>query len=105
MRALLVLFLVDAVARGGMGLDDRTATAIYGLYTASVYIVSLPGGWIADRLLGLQKAVMWGAALIACGHLILGFSGESLAVFAAGLVVIVLGTGLQKPNIAALVAE
>jgi proton-dependent oligopeptide transporter, POT family len=105
MRALLVLFLVDAVARGGMGLDDRTATAIYGLYTASVYIVSLPGGWIADRLLGLQRAVIWGATLIACGHLILGFSGESLAVFGLGLVVIVLGTGLQKPNIAALVAE
>ena len=105
MRALLVLFLVDAVTRGGMGLDDRTATAIYGLYTASVYIVSLPGGWIADRLIGLQRAVLWGATLIACGHLILGFSGGSLAVFGLGLVVIVVGTGLQKPNIAALVAE
>jgi POT family proton-dependent oligopeptide transporter len=105
MRALLVLFLVDAVAHGGMGLDDRTATAIYGLYTASVYVVSLPGGWIADRILGGQRAVLWGAILIACGHAILGFSGTSLAFFGWGLVVIVLGTSLQKPNIAALVAE
>lgn len=105
MRALLVLFLVNQVATGGMGLDDRTATAIYGLYTASVYLVSLPGGWIADRILGGQRAVLWGASLIACGHLILGLSGGSLAIFGAGLVVIVVGTGLQKPNIAALVAE
>src|SRR6266567_443572 len=56
MRALLVLFMVDAT-RGGMGLDDKTATAIYGLYTAAVYLMSLPGGWLADRLWGAQRAV------------------------------------------------
>ncbi|RYZ65099.1 MAG: MFS transporter, partial [Proteobacteria bacterium] len=60
MRALLVLFLVDQVARGGLGLDDSTATAIYGLYTAGVYIMSLPGGWVADRVSGAQHAVLWG---------------------------------------------
>src|SRR6476646_8685590 len=56
MRALLVLFMVDSV-RGGMGLDDKTAASIYGLYTAGVYLAALPGGWIADRLLGAQRAV------------------------------------------------
>ena len=57
MRALLVLFMVDQVKQGGMGLTDETATAIYGLYTAGVYLAALPGGWIADRLLGAQRAI------------------------------------------------
>jgi POT family proton-dependent oligopeptide transporter len=102
MRALLVLFLVQAVAGGGFGLDDRTAAAIYGLYTAGVYIASLPGGWIADRLIGAQRAVLWGGIGIALGHLVLALSG-SLAMFCTGLAIIVVGTGLLKPNIAALV--
>src|SRR5207249_12284041 len=60
MRAILVLFLTNAVATGGMGLDDVTATAIYGVYTAAVYMVALPGGWIADRVLGLRRSVFYG---------------------------------------------
>jgi channel protein (hemolysin III family) len=63
MRGILILFLVDAVATGGFGLDDRKATAIYGLYTTATYLMALPGGWLADRLLGAQRAVVWGAAL------------------------------------------
>ncbi len=105
MRALLVLFLVDAVSKGGFGLDDRTATAIYGLYTAAVYVVALPGGWIADRLIGTQAAALWGGVIIACGHLLLGFSGTSTAVFYMGLALIIAGTGLLKPNLSALVAQ
>jgi dipeptide/tripeptide permease len=54
-RAFLILFLVDAVATGGFGLDDRKATAIYGLYTTATYLMALPGGWLADRLLGAQR--------------------------------------------------
>ena len=104
MRALLVLFLVDQVQRGGFGLDDRTATAIYGLYGAGVYLAAMPGGWIADRLIGAQAAVFWGGALIALGHLVLAVAG-SIAPFMLGLAVIVLGTGLLKPNVSALVAE
>jgi POT family proton-dependent oligopeptide transporter len=69
MRALLVLFLVDSIAHGGLGLDDRTATAIYGLYVGATYIASLPGGWVGDRLLGGQRAVLLGGIVIACGHL------------------------------------
>jgi len=104
MRALLVLFLVDAVATGGFGLDDKTATAIYGLYTAAVYLVALPGGWIADRLLGAQRAVWWGGILIMIGNAVLGFA-PSPAVFYTGLVVIILGVGLLKPNVSAIVAS
>ena len=71
MRALLVLFLVDAVESGGYGFDDKTATAIYGLYTAAVFMAALPGGWIADRLIGAQRAVMIGGALMTLGSLML----------------------------------
>jgi POT family proton-dependent oligopeptide transporter len=104
MRALLVLFLVDQVANGGLGIDDRTATAIYGLYTASIYISSMPGGWVADRLLGAQAAVFWGGVLITLGHVILAIAGSS-STFMVGLGVIVLGTGLLKGNASALVGE
>ena len=58
----------DAVESGGYGFDDKTATAIYGLYTAAVFMAALPGGWIADRLLGQRRAVLYGGVLIACGH-------------------------------------
>jgi POT family proton-dependent oligopeptide transporter len=100
MRALLVLFLVDAA---GFGLDDRTATAIYGLYNAGAYIASLPGGWVADRILGAQRAVLLGGAVIAIGHLLLGVA-PSTSVFYLGLLVIVLGTGLLKPSVSVVVA-
>ena len=104
MRALLVLFLVDAVANGGYGFDDKTATAIYGLYTAAVFMAALPGGWIADRLIGAQRAVMAGGALMTVGNLMLVITGPP-ALFFAGLAVIILGVGLLKPNISTLVAE
>ena len=57
MRALLVLFMIAAIEDGGLALSDQNATAIYGLYTAAVFLGSLPGGWIADRLMGAQRAV------------------------------------------------
>jgi POT family proton-dependent oligopeptide transporter len=110
MRALLVLFMVDAVGTGGLGLDDRTATAIYGLYTSAVYLMALPGGWVADRLTGQQRAVWYGGTIIAAGHFALALPGfvavpdELLALF-LGLLLIVLGTGLLKPNISVLVGQ
>src|ERR1700716_3864040 len=55
MRALLVLFMVDSIRNGGMGLSDEIATSIYGLYTAAVFLAALPGGWLADRFFGAQK--------------------------------------------------
>lgn len=102
MRALLVLFMVDAV-RGGMGMTDKLATSIYGLYTAAVYLAALPGGWLADRLLGAQKAVWYGGIIIALGHFTLAIPGTK--TFYLGLILVVLGTGLLKPNISAIVGE
>ena len=104
MRALLVLFLVDAVESGGYGLDDRTATAIYGLYTAAVFMAALPGGWIADRLIGAQRAVLAGGTLMTLGNLMLTIPGPK-ELFFGGLVVIILGVGLLKPNVSTLVAD
>ena len=103
MRALLVLFMVDAVAHGGLGLTDKTATAIYGLYTAIVYLAALPGGWIGDRLLGAQGGVWWGGIVIALGHLVLGL--PRVTTFYLGLLFVALGSGLLKANMSALVGQ
>jgi POT family proton-dependent oligopeptide transporter len=102
MRALLVLFMVDSV-RGGMGMSDHIATSIYGLYTAAVYMGSLPGGWIADRLLGAQRCVWYGGIVIAAGHFTLAI--PRVEAFYLGLLLVVIGTGLLKPNISAMVGE
>ncbi len=102
-RALLVLFMTDLVADGGLGLNDVTATAIYGLYTFAVYAAALPGGWIADRLTGQRIAVLWGGIVIAAGHFTLAI--PTLPGFYCGLILIVLGTGLLKPNVSAIVAD
>ncbi len=103
MRALLVLFMVDQIERGGMGLTKETASAIYGLYTALVYVVALPGGWVADRLLGAQRSVWYGGWLIAAGHFTLAV--PTTEAFFLGLVLIVVGTGLLKPNISVIVGQ
>ena len=103
MRALLILFMTDMVASGGLGMTDVTATAIYGLYTFAVYAVALPGGWVADRLLGQRKAVLWGGIVIAAGHFTMAVPTTS--AFYLGLTLIVLGTGLLKPNVSAIVAD
>ena len=107
LRPLLVLFMAAALAEGGFGFERTQASAIVGIYAASVYLMSLPGGWIADRLLGLRRAVFIGAILIALGHLSIGvasFAGSRVPFF-LGLILIVLGTGLLKPNISAIVGD
>ena len=103
MRAILVLFMTNAIATGGLGMTDGVATAIYGLYTAAVYLVALPGGWIADRLLGQRRAVFAGGVVIAAGHFTLAV--PSIGTFYLGLILIVVGTGLLKPNISAMVGD
>jgi POT family proton-dependent oligopeptide transporter len=109
LRPLLVLFMSAALMDGGFGLDRTQASAIVGIYAASVYLASLPGGWIADRLLGLRRAILIGAVLITSGHLSIGLSGfaggAAKIFFFLGLLLIVLGTGLLKPNISAIVGD
>jgi len=103
MRGFLVLFMTAAIAEGGLAIGTATAVAIYGLYTASVYFMGLPGGWIADRLIGSQKAIWYGGIIIMCGHLVLAIPNHS--TFFIGLILLVIGTGLLKPNISAVVGQ
>lgn len=110
LRPLLVLFMAAALAQGGFGFERTQASAIVGIYAACVYLASLPGGWIADRWLGLRRAILVGAVLITSGHLAIGvsgFAGEGAGkpFFFLGLILIVMGTGLLKPNISAIVGD
>src|SRR6266702_2872769 len=105
-RPLLVLFMTAALAQGGFGFERNTASSIVGIYAACVYLASLPGGWIADRLLGLSRAIWSGGILIALGHLSIALSIIfAHSAFFIGLIFIVLGTGLLKPNISAVVGD
>ena len=100
-RPLLVLFMTAALAEGGFNIPRNQASAIVGIYAAGVYLASLPGGWVADRLLGLRRSIMLGAVFISLGHISIGLSSFAhiRTPFFVGLVLIVLGTGLLKPNI------
>ena len=106
MRALLILYMTDA-ARGGLGMDAEISGAIYGLFTFGVYALALPGGWIADRVIGQRQAVFVGGVIIAAGYYSLGLPlvlpGSEIWSFYLGLVLVVLGTGLLKPNVSAIV--
>jgi proton-dependent oligopeptide transporter, POT family len=101
MRALLLLYMTAPVASGGMELDTATGGAIYGLYTSMVYMATLPGGWVADRLIGQRSAVLYGGILIACGHF--SMAVPSATTFYLGLFLIVIGTGLLKGNVSVIV--
>lgn len=103
MRALLILFMTAPVAIGGLGWTAAKAGPVYGLYTSMVYIMSLPGGWVADRLIGQRQAVFVGGVIITLGHISLMFHG--LTTFYLGLFLIVIGTGLLKPNISSMVGD
>ena len=104
MRAILFLYLIKSVADGALGLPEQTGGAIYGLYTSSVYLLTLPGGWIADNILGQKKAIWWGGVVIMLGHIILAIPGNS-TIFFLGLATVAIGTGLLKPNISSIVGE
>jgi POT family proton-dependent oligopeptide transporter len=103
MRSLLILFMTADAVKGGLGFTAARAGAIYGLYTGSVYLAALPGGWVADRLLGQRRSVLLGGCFIAAGHFSLAIN--NLTTFFLGLVLIVIGTGLLKPNVSTMVGE
>ncbi|MGB3142895.1 MAG: peptide MFS transporter [Maribacter sp.] len=103
MRALFTLFLVAETtsSNAGFGWTNDEALALYGWYTMLVYLSSVPGGWIADKLLGQKKTVMLGGALLCVGHGILAFN--SVTSFYVGCLFIILGVGCLKPNISSMV--
>ncbi len=103
MRALLILFMTAPLATGGLGFDTAKAGAIYGSYVALAYLTSLPGGWIADRFLGQRRSTLYGGVVIMLGHISLAI--PSTVTFYLGLLLVVTGTGLLKPNVSTMVGE
>jgi POT family proton-dependent oligopeptide transporter len=103
MRAILLLYMTKTFAEGGLGLDEKYAGLIYATYVSSVWYLPLPGGWIADRILGARRAVLIGAIIIASGHYSMAINTK--LTFYAGLILIACGTGLLKPNISAMVGQ
>jgi len=103
MKAILVLYMVASPTAGGLGLDTPHATAIYGTYLTAAYLLSLPGGIVADRILGTRLAVLLGGLLIAVGHFVM--AAPATTTFYLGLALIACGTGLLKPNVSALVGN
>jgi POT family proton-dependent oligopeptide transporter len=103
MRAILILFMTSSIAKGGLGYADSKAGAVYGLYTAMVYLLCLGGGWIADLFTGQRRAVLYGGILIAAGEFALFIPSE--ASFYLGLVLLMAGTGMLKGNVSTIVGQ
>ncbi|MFG2148759.1 peptide MFS transporter [Streptomyces sp. NPDC048696] len=103
MQAILVLYFADTVAHGGMGMDAATAASVSAAYGTLVYLVSVAGGWLADRILGSYRAVLYGGVLIACGHYTMAVPTPAMTWVGLGL--ISAGTGLLKPNVASMVGK
>ncbi len=103
MRGLLVLFMTSSIVDGGLNFDNVSASAIYGIYAGSVYLATLPGGWIGDNIIGQQKTILYGGIIIMLGHLSLAV--PNINTFYIGLLLVVIGTGLLKPNISAIVGS
>jgi len=103
MKALLILFMTASLERGGLGFSVAKSGVIYGGYMAMVYLCCLPGGWIADRIIGHRRAVLYGGGFIALGHFSMAIPG--LTTFYLGMALIVIGTGLLKPNISTMVGQ
>jgi len=103
MRAILTLYMTKTFAEGGLGFDEKYSSIIYATYVSSVWYLPLPGGWIADRILGARRAVLVGAIIIASGHYSMAINSK--LTFYAGLILIACGTGLLKPNISAMVGQ
>lgn len=104
MRAILVFYMYYEVSQGGLGLSQTTALSIMSIYGSLVYMSGIIGGWFADRIFGTSKAIFYGGILIMLGHIALAIPG-SVAMFFVSMVLIVLGTGLLKPNVSSVVGD
>ncbi|MDX6152624.1 peptide MFS transporter [Marinococcus sp. PL1-022] len=104
MRAILLFYMYNEVSNGGLGLDEGTAASIMAIYGSLVYMSGIIGGWIADRLLGSTGTVFYGGILIMLGHVALSFPGGVQALFVS-MFLIVIGTGLLKPNVSSVVGD
>ncbi|MFI0422658.1 peptide MFS transporter [Spongiactinospora sp. 9N601] len=105
LRSILALYLIAPATARGLGLTEPTAIAVVGIYGALVYLLALPGGWLADRVLGARRAVLIGGLIIMSGHISMAVPVEGPALVWSGLALIVTGTGLLKPNISCMVGK
>lgn len=103
MRAILLYFLYDSVSHGGLGFDQTVAQSIMSLYGALIFMTCIVGGWVADRLVGSRTAMLMGAVLIMFGHIALSSPVGGRVTFLLSMFLIIIGTGLLKPNISAVV--
>ncbi|MFE2939501.1 peptide MFS transporter [Streptomyces sp. NPDC059255] len=103
MQAVLVLYFVATVHDGGLGMAPGAAASVSAAYGTLVYLLSVAGGWLADRILGSYRAVLWGGVLIAVGHYAMAV--PTAAMTWVGLGLISAGTGLLKPNVSAMVGK
>ncbi|MGE7121774.1 peptide MFS transporter [Peribacillus sp. NPDC046944] len=104
MKAILVYYMYYEVSKGGLGLDEKTSLAIVSIYGSLVYMSGIIGGWLADRIFGTSKSVFYGGILIMLGHIALAIPG-SISMFFVSMILIVIGTGLLKPNVSSIVGE
>ena len=105
MRSLLTVFLVSEIIKGGWGWTNEEAMSLYGTYTMLVYATPLLGGIIADKLTGYKKAILLGALTMTLGHAAMAMEGFDKNFFYAGLMLMILGNGLFKPNISSMVGQ
>ncbi|MDQ0216334.1 POT family proton-dependent oligopeptide transporter [Oikeobacillus pervagus] len=104
MRAILVLYLTKSLIEGGLGMNNKTAMLIYGIFTGTVYFMPLLGGYLSDRFLGRRLAITLGGITMAIGNFVL-FSNQSETFLYLGLALLIIGNGFFKPNISTLVGE
>ncbi len=105
MRALLVLFLINALTDGGWGWERSDATELYGWYIGLVYLTPVLGGIIADKIMGYRNAVVLGALIMTLGHAAMALELFADFFFYIGLILLILGNGLFKPNISSMVGQ
>ncbi len=103
MRAILLYYLTDAVSDGGLGIAENTGAALVAIYGTSVYLLSVVGGWLADRVLGSRRSTLYGGIVIAAGHVALALPSAPLSY--VGIALVAIGTGLLKPNVSSMVGE
>lgn len=104
MRALLLYYMYNEISSGGLGMDDGTAKSIMAIYGSLVYMSGIIGGWIADRLFGAQRTVFYGGIFIMFGHIVLAFPAGTTGFFIS-MFLIIIGTGLLKPNVSNIVGD
>jgi len=103
MRAILLFYLTAEVSKGGLGIEQASGEALVAVYGSSVYLLSVLGGWMADRVVGARRSVLYGGIVIAAGHIFLTVPAAGFSY--GGIALVALGTGLLKPNVSSMVGE